>query len=142
MKWVVDASVAVKWLVPEPETPEANALLPQELLVPDTLYSECSNVLWKKVVRKQVSAAEVQLGAQLLLEVEVQVFNTKPLLEPALQLAIALNHPAYDCFYLALAQQESAVLVTADKRLFNRCQQADADWLKPCIRLLGAHEQP
>ena len=35
----------------------------------------------------------------------------------ALALACHLDHPVYDCVYLALARREAALLVTADKRL-------------------------
>jgi predicted nucleic acid-binding protein len=35
----------------------------------------------------------------------------------ALALACHLNHPVYDCLYLALARREAAFLLTADQRL-------------------------
>ena len=41
------------------------------------------------------------------------------LIDDAVRLAIALNHPVYDCIYLALAQQVGANVVTADKRFMN-----------------------
>jgi predicted nucleic acid-binding protein len=39
---------------------------------------------------------------------------------PALGIARVLDHPAYDCFYLALAEREHALLVTADDVLVRR----------------------
>jgi predicted nucleic acid-binding protein len=39
----------------------------------------------------------------------------------ALAIAIELHHPAYDCFYLALAEQNNSSFVTADDRLIRRC---------------------
>ena len=48
MKWVVDASVAAKWLVPEADSPLAEALLDDDLLAPDLLFAEVGNILWNK----------------------------------------------------------------------------------------------
>ena len=45
------------------------------------------------------------------------------LADEALRIAVAINHPAYDCFYLALARREAAPLVTADKRLAAAAQR-------------------
>jgi predicted nucleic acid-binding protein len=39
----------------------------------------------------------------------------------ACRLAIDLNHPAYDCFYLAMAIAEDIPLVTADRRFLTAC---------------------
>ena len=56
---------------------------------------------------------------------------TAPLSERALELAQRLDHPAYDCFYLALAESESAVLVTDDEKLILRGKQARlGKWMK------------
>ena len=44
MKWVVDASVVAKWIAPEPDSPLAEALLDDELIVPDLLFAEVANM--------------------------------------------------------------------------------------------------
>jgi predicted nucleic acid-binding protein len=49
--FVIDASVAIKWLVDEPGTAAALSLRRHRLLAPDLLIAECANVLWKKVRR-------------------------------------------------------------------------------------------
>ena len=56
MKWVVDASVAAKWLSPEPESAAADSLLDDELWAPDLLFAEVANILWKKQSRGEMSA--------------------------------------------------------------------------------------
>ena len=138
MKWVVDASVAAKWLAPEPDSPLAEALLDNELIVPDLLFAEVGNILWKKQLRGEMDAAATQIGARWLLQVPVQVHDSAGLLADALALALQLQHPAYDCFYLALARRVDAPLMTADRRLHARCHAVDAVELGERVRLLGA----
>ena len=138
MKWVIDASVAAKWLAPEPDTAQAEALLADDLMAPDLLYAEVGNILWKKQLRGEMDAATAQIGARWLLQVPLQVHDSANLLAGALALALQLQHPAYDCFYLALAQRVGAPLVTADRRLHARCQAVDAAGLGARVRLLDA----
>ena len=115
--WVVDASVAIKWVVDEPGTAQALLLRRHHLVAPDLLIAECANILWKKVRRGELSEAEAMLAARLLQRAEVQLEPMRGLLEPATKLAIALDHPAYDCIYVALAQVLSCAMVTADEHL-------------------------
>ena len=136
MKWVIDASVAAKWLAPEPDTPLAEALLADDLIAPDLLYAEVANILWKKQLRGEMDAATTQIGARWLLQVPLQVHDSASLLADALALALQLQHPAYDCFYLALARRVDAPLVTADRRLHARCHAVDAAGLGASVRLL------
>ena len=114
---VIDASVAIKWVVDEPGTPEALSLRCHRLFAPDLLVAECANVLWKKVRRNELTAAEALVAARLLQRADIELAPMRALLEPATSLAIALDHPAYDCAYLALAEHLSCDLVTADHRL-------------------------
>lgn len=138
MKWVVDASVAAKWLAPEPDTPQAVALLTDDLIAPDLLYAEVSNILWKKQLRGEMDGATAQMGARWLLQVPLQVHDSASLLADALAMALQLQHPAYDCFYLALAQRLDAPLVTADRKLHARCHAVNAAGLGARVRLLAA----
>lgn len=113
---VVDASVAIKWVIEEPGTPEALALRRYRLSAPDLLIPECANILWKKVRRQEISQEEALLAAKLLERSDIDLVPTRRLLEPATRLAIALDHPAYDCVYLSLAQSTRCSFVTADTR--------------------------
>jgi len=97
-KLVIDASVAIKWVVEESGTAEALALLRRaKLRAPDFLFAECANVLWKKVQRKEFTRAEALVAARLLASSEVELVSTRALLQAGTRIAIELNHPAYDC---------------------------------------------
>jgi predicted nucleic acid-binding protein len=115
---VIDASIAVKWLVEEDGTPEALAIrTTADLLAPDVFVAECANVLWKKVRRGELRREEASVAARLLERADVELVPTRPFLAAATTLAIDLDHPAYDCFYLAIADAQDCRFVTADDRL-------------------------
>lgn len=137
MRWVVDASVAAKWLAPEPESPLAEALLDDELIVPDLLFAEVANILWKKQLRGERDPATAAVASRWLAKLPLQVHGGAALVASALALAVWLAHPAYGCFYLALALHARAPRVTADRRPFERCQRSDVPDLQPWVLLLG-----
>lgn len=120
---MVDASVAIKWVVEEPGTAEALALRRHRLCAPDLLVAECANILWKKVRRGELVEAEALLAARLLERAEVELVPMRRTLEAATRLAVLLEHPAYDCLYLALAQTGGHAFVTADERLCARVRE-------------------
>lgn len=137
-RWVVDASVAAKWVAPEPESPLAEALLGDTLIAPDLLYAEIANILWKKQQRGEMTPATVQVAARWLQQLPLEIHPGAGLMPDAVSLALRLQHPAYDCFYLALAIRVDAAMVTADRRFFLRCQQPDAVDLAARVRWLHA----
>lgn len=143
MKWVVDASVAAKWLAPEAESTQAEALLDSELLAPDLIFAEVANILWKKHSRGEMDATTANAAARWLMQVPMETVESITLMTEALALSVRLQHPAYDCFYLALARQAGCPLVTADKRLIERCRRADAtDLSRTVVSLLAADSVP
>lgn len=117
---VVDASVAIKWVIEEPGTAEALALRHYRLVAPDLLIAECANILWKKVCRREIFRDEASLAARLLEHADVELLPMRRLLEPATRLAIQVDHPAYDCVYLALAQSIGCSFVTADTKFCSK----------------------
>ncbi|HEX4079413.1 MAG TPA: hypothetical protein VHX61_11145 [Rhizomicrobium sp.] len=57
------------------------------------------------------------MRARLLKAAPVTVpLSMRQLAASAARMAIDLDHPAYDCFYLALAVQEQHPVVAADRR--------------------------
>ena len=121
MRFVVDASVAVKWLVAEEDADIADRLAAseQELHAPRLMASEVANVLWRKVRQGQIERAEAGAAMALLTDVPVRWNDDETVGADAVRLALALDHPVYDCVYLALAHRIGATVVTADRRFAN-----------------------
>lgn len=112
---IVDASVALKWIVVEPDSEPANALIVRgDLHAPDLIFSEIANALWKKSVRAEIARLPHDLDRFHRIFDSIEPSGS--LLRRATELAIELTHPAYDCFYLALPERRADVLVTADQR--------------------------
>ena len=122
--FVIDASIAVKWVIEEDGTTEALALRQKaKLIAPELLVAECANILWKKVERRELLKDEALLAARLLQGAEIELLPTRFLFEAATRMSIEIRHPAYDCLYLALAVEKNCQFVTADERFLRKLQQ-------------------
>jgi len=116
---VLDASAAVRLVAGDPAAAELAALVREAPLVlaPELMLTEVANTLWKLQRAEQLVGLDPQ---QLLLDAHDLVDRVEPdrlLHAEALALACHLDHPVYDCLYLALARREAATLLTADRRL-------------------------
>jgi predicted nucleic acid-binding protein len=119
---VVDASVGVKWFVPEVHAAEARQWRngPDELHAPALFFDlEIANILWKKVGRAEITRADAYLILGQLPVLPVTRHPEYPLLASAFDLANRTQRTVYDCVYLALAVQLSGRMVTADQKLCN-----------------------
>jgi predicted nucleic acid-binding protein len=123
-RYVIDASVAIKWVIDEPGAEQALLLRRHQLSAPDLLVPECANILWKKVRRGELTADEAIFAARLLQRADFELEPMRRLWEPATRLALSLDHPAYDCTYLALADALSCAMVTADDRFYRKVQRS------------------
>ena len=133
-RFVVDASVAIKTLITEDGSAEADSLFREHsLIAPDLIVPECANIIWKKVRRGQLSRESATLVGESLKNLNVGIYATLSLAPTAVSLAIRLDHPAYDLFYLALALIERCAFVTADETLSRKAAAPDL----PQIRLLS-----
>lgn len=123
MNYVVDASVVLKLVLEELGSDQARRLVESEdLAAPDFMWLECANVLWVKARRGQISAADAQLALEALLTAPIARFSVHDIVFAAQGIALALNHPVYDCLYLAAAMRENATLVSADARFVQASQ--------------------
>ena len=120
MTLVVDASVAVKWMVVEPGNDAARALLdlPDPLIAPDWIMLEAASTFWKKVKSSELLEIHAHRHIAELPEFFSRLYVSHDLVRAALELGFRLRHPVYDCLYLALAQREACRLVTADVAFF------------------------
>lgn len=120
-KFVVDANVAVKWVLPEIHSDAANRLLNDqyELLVPDFFFPEIGNVLWKRVRRGETTLEIAQQNLSVLMGGDLQLYPSLPLMPMALEIAVKVSQAVYDCVYLALAVTNQCQMVTADERFYN-----------------------
>lgn len=134
---VVDASVAAKWFFAENGDQEARelALSGGALIAPDLIVPEVCNVALRKAVEKEITFERAQAIALQLPELLNRLIPGAELAPRAIELAIKLRHPVYDCFYLALAEIADGELVTADMKFLKVIGRAGFD--RKRIRLIG-----
>ncbi len=115
---VVDASLALKWVLNEEHSDRATALGPgRELLTSALFWAEAGNAIATRVRRGELDRVR---GNDALRDLQAAPLRTSALdteaALAALMIAYDLAHPIYDCCYLALALKENTVVVTADRR--------------------------
>jgi predicted nucleic acid-binding protein len=120
----IDASVAAKWLFPEEHSVEAVGLLQQALqeaepiMAPSLLQIEVANIIRQQMRRGIVDLDSARALLAAFLQVPIAILAPRDLHDRALVVSNELNLPAtYDAYYIALAEQYSAILWTADQRL-------------------------
>ena len=118
---IIDASVAFKWLVEEEDSSVAIALLAEDTLTaPNLILAEVGNALWKRIARGEMNDPAGAAEALGRLPEMLALTNDSELAARALEIACDLQHPIYDCFYLAEAENRGETLVTADKRFLHK----------------------
>jgi len=122
---VIDASIAAKWYLLESGRDAARALLlsGEPLLAPDFIVAEVTNVLWKNVRLGKIGASQFVSAFDPLIAAFTRLEQAAPLARQAAEIALALDHPAYDCFYIALAEREGVDLIIADDRLYRKTRR-------------------
>ncbi|NVN87411.1 MAG: type II toxin-antitoxin system VapC family toxin [Rhodopseudomonas sp.] len=115
---VIDASVALKWLVPEEMSDVARDLsgVPDRLVAPRLIITEIANALARKTIQGLLSSREATYHFSTLPALLPELIDVDELIAPALENACKLRHPIYDLIYLETARRLDAQLVTADRR--------------------------
>ncbi len=121
MRLVVDASVAVKWLIVEEGSDTAHRLLAggDDLHAPRLMASEVANTLWRKARLGEIERGRAGALAAAAPVMPVHWSADETVCAEAVRLALGLDRPVYDCVYLALAYRIGAQVVTADARFAN-----------------------
>jgi predicted nucleic acid-binding protein len=121
MKFVVDASVAIKWFIPEVHSVAAARLLHSRfhVLAPDLIHPELGNILWKKTRREEITHRNVLEILTAFKTVGIEVHPSAVLLVPAFEIAASLDRTVYDSLYLALAVEQDCALITADQKFYS-----------------------
>lgn len=123
---VVDASVALQWIVPEPDgqADAESVLASADLQAPDLLLVEVANALRRKVQLGEVREEQALSGFRRVADTLVISPVTPGLAHRALELGLEIGHPVYDCVYLALAESLNATIATRDIELTKRFVRA------------------
>ncbi len=125
MKLILDASIAVKWFLPEPDSPKALVLRNDfqmqihALLSPDIFPVEVAHALTKAERRGILPQGDALSRTADILAAGPELCPYLPLLPRAVELACHARIGVYDCIYVALAEREKCELVSADRRLVN-----------------------
>lgn len=122
---IIDSSVAAKWILPEPDSSEAQRVLVEvtaagsRLIVLDLVYPEVANAIWKQRHRGLATHDEARQFLQELTTIPVHAEPAAPLLTPALEIAMTYDRSLYDALFVALVQALGLSGVTADEPLYN-----------------------
>jgi len=125
---VVDASLALKWVIREPDSDPARILLKQwnhdrvDLIAPDLFAYEITNILYRRVVTDKIDYEEMEILLKKLFSIGVilDFSRYEDISRRAAQFAHRFKLPAaYDAHYLAFSEREKSDYWTADQRLFN-----------------------
>ena len=118
--YVVDASVAIKWFLPEIYSDVALRVRHggNRLHVPAFIMLELGNVLAKKIRREELTRHEGDAILKELKHLPLQRHADERLLSAAYMLACETHRSLYDCLYLTLAEAVDGILVTADRKFY------------------------
>lgn len=126
MTFVIDANVGLKWFIEEPRSQEARKILEQghTFIAPDIFIPEICNVVWKKVKIQDIFMEQGLAIVNNVPKVLDYLVPSSEVAKRAFDLAVQFNHPVYDCLYLALAERESSILFTDDRKLVKVAKKA------------------
>jgi predicted nucleic acid-binding protein len=119
--YVVDASVAIKWFIPEMHSEAAVQAkrLRRQLHVPAFLALELGNVIAKKIRKEELTRTDGKTILKELQHLPLQRHADDRLFPAAYELALDTRQSPYDCLYLALAEAVDGGLITADRKFYN-----------------------
>lgn len=128
MRAVLDASISVKWVLPEVDSAKAILLRDEfrqgshDFISPDVYPIEIAHALARAERRKLILVGEGWRKTVDVLSSPPDLHAYLPLLPRAFAIASQYRIGVYDCLYVALAEREACELITADDRLVKTLQ--------------------
>jgi predicted nucleic acid-binding protein len=121
---VVDTSVALQWLLVEPDAEKAEDLIARDdLAAPDIILLEAANVLSKKVRLQQIATEQAGEGLRFLRANIPTLLPSDTVVDRAFEISLEISHPVYDCMFLACAERLEARLLTRDAPFSRRADE-------------------
>jgi predicted nucleic acid-binding protein len=125
MKYVLDVSVAICWVIPRPLSATALRLRDEyqrhlhQLLAPAVFIDEVAGALTKAERQNDIAVGQAApLFARILNSPPLLIAHA-PLIARAIDISSRTRSGYYDCLYVALAEQEGCPLITADQKSIN-----------------------
>jgi len=142
-KIVVDASIAIKWVIREHDSSRAADLLTHWIkhevimMAPLLLASEATNILYRNANSGKIPLDEAKKGLEAVIfpsiTFELGHIRESSFFVRVMEFAGQFKLPAtYDAHYLALAEREQCEFWTADERLYNAVREQLA-WVRLMI---------
>jgi predicted nucleic acid-binding protein len=139
MKYVIDSSVTVKWVLTEPDSDKALKLRDDlrnsahEFISPDIFTVEVAHALTRAERQTRLLPGQARTLLLDILTTPPHIFPFQPFLLRAIEISSIMRIGVYDCIYVALAEQEKCELASADTTMVRVLQPAF-----PFIRALSS----
>ena len=126
MDLIIDASVAGKWFFDEALNEAADNLISphNRFVAPDLLASEFINIVQKNTRIRKITFEYGLAAIKRFQTLPIHYIPALELMETAYRISIGLEHPAYDCVYLAIPEKQGGVMVTADMRFYKKVRNS------------------
>ena len=140
MNLVVDASVVIKFYIPEILSDKSAEVMSRVadgrlmLCAPDLLYPETGNILWKKQHRHELTPAEVDEIVDAITSLPIKIESSMPVMPLAVSIAMHSGITVYDAMYVAVARIYETKMITADKKLMDALAKTE---FKHYVQWLG-----
>jgi predicted nucleic acid-binding protein len=139
--YVIDASVAIKWFIPEIHSDVALHVsrLQARLHVPAFIQLELGSVLSKKIRRNELTRDEGDVILKEFRQLPLQYHPDERLFHAGYALALVTHQSLYDCLYLALAETIDGAVITADRKFYQALSNGPYGpriiWIEDIVRL-------
>lgn len=123
MRYVLDSNVALKWVLAEADSSQANQVRDDfvgavhELIAPDLFQLEIAHALTRAERQGRIPVRQAALFWADIMTTPPRLLPAVALIPRAPEISSKARFGVYDCLYVALAEQQGIELVTADDKL-------------------------